>query len=463
MPIGGPGIPLGSFVSSLSDDGTSLTFTNPVTASGTATITNTGVNLTRGPILSFGGSISVTSSNAASVATIAGGTAAIDISAGSLWFDIAPVTINGNTNVASVTPTLNVLTQIYDSVNLSTGSPTGTAINKTGNGLLQLSNAQSFFDGGVNVMAGGLVVGGSSFSNGTQIQSGPLGTGMLTMSNNTTLLSSGVNTVANAYSLNGTLNFSGTSNLTLTGAATLPAGITTLNVDNPWITLALGGVINAADDTAILNKTGLGRLSIIADTGFIGGITLNGGTLALSGKTGVVPQPMLGSSVTVSNGLLQLLNDGLSSFGVISYPMGVIASPSVAGINLQVGGAGGSYTGNIMDVPSVSMTSGQVLNVSATNGYNLRIDTLNTTGSDPVRINPGTGITVAVYDYTGGDGIKPINVGAGRLLLPDVVYIGTLNVLGNNSAAVNGTVTLTGATNPLILTQPRVYSGTDGF
>jgi autotransporter-associated beta strand protein len=72
-----------------------------------------------------------------------------------------------------MTPTLSISSMIYDS------AVSGAGITKTGNGLLQLSSANSTYSGGVNVQGGGIVIAGSStqINYGDTLVAGPLGSG----------------------------------------------------------------------------------------------------------------------------------------------------------------------------------------------------------------------------------------------------------------------------------------------
>jgi len=185
------------------------------------------------------GPIIATSSNVGNVSYISASTGgALDLNGNSLSLNVAPVTVNGNTDIANVTPTLYISAPIVDS------QLSGVGLVKTGNGLLQLS-ASSTFSGGVNVLAGGITVGGNSNPStvGSTVTNGPLGTGVLSMADGTTLTSTSGYTLANAYSLAGTLNFRGLNALTLNGATTLVPGATTFNVEAPQATLTLGGVL----------------------------------------------------------------------------------------------------------------------------------------------------------------------------------------------------------------------------
>ena len=109
--------------------------------------------------------------------------------------------------------------------------------------------------------------------------------------------------------------------------------------------------------------------------------------------------------------------------GVVSYSSGLATSAGAKGFSLDIGNNGANVS-NTVEVPTVSMFGGQVLNVTASNSYALRILKMNTSGGTPVKINPAAGTVVTVYDYGTDPALKPINVGAGSLLFPEVLTLG---------------------------------------
>ena len=486
MPISATYLPSGTltFITSLASDGLSV----GISQSPTSNIT-TPTALTTWSTLKLNGDVTATSSNVGSVSTISSTGSVLDLNGANRTFNISAVTVNGNASIANVTPTLNVSAAITDNWvgagSLSTGTFSATSggygIAKTGNGLLQLSSTASTFSGGVSVQAGGLVIGGSSVGNsvGATVTSGPVGTGVLsmgtlaTLANTTNLASTGAFALGNAYTLAGTLNFRSMTSLTLNGNGVLnSAGFNTINVETPQGTLVLGGVLSESGDAysglgAGLNKTGLGTLSLLNANTFTGGIQLNAGTLLYGGLAGSTVAPVPGfttttgddttqkSFITLNAGLLQLLNNGISSNSVISYAnTQIISGTSAAAISLQIGPYSAN-TGNTIEVGSLNMVGGQILNVVNSGSYSLRIDNLSASGAlasagtSAVQINPSSGTTVVVYNYTGA---KPVNIGLGKLTFPDLVTIGTSTAL--SSAGTDTTITL-GGSSPIVPTVVR--------
>jgi len=122
-----------------------------------------------------------------------------------------------------------------------TGNLIGSAtLTKTGNGVLQLSG-QNPFTGGVDLTAGGLLLGSSSAPQpgATGAFSGPLGSGTLTASDGTWIVATGTQTVSNPVDFSaftGPVPFYNLTNvgatLNLNGPIALPNGAVTVDVCN---------------------------------------------------------------------------------------------------------------------------------------------------------------------------------------------------------------------------------------
>ena len=219
----------------------------------------------------------------------------------------------------------------------------------------------------------------------------------------------------------------------------------------PLGVLTLAGYVDGADSTSSLLKRGLGTLAITNNSGFSGGVRVEAGTLLFAGLNGSAAAPIGGGNLTLGNaGLVQLFNSGVSSFGVISYSTPLVVSGSATAGNLQLGNNGGSNVSNTIELSTVNMTGGQILNVAANNSYNLRVLSLATTGSTPVKINPQAGTTVTIYDYGTDESLRPINIGQGLLVFPDLLTIGTSSLL-DNSGFSGGTLTMGGSTPPMVV------------
>ncbi|WP_395730694.1 autotransporter-associated beta strand repeat-containing protein [Prosthecobacter sp.] len=382
--------------------------------------------------------ITASSSNPANVSIIS--VASLGLTAGTNTITVNPIQIAGST-VTQLTAALSISSPI---VGIGT-TGTGVGITKAGNGLLQLSGA-STFDGGVNLAAGGIAIGGSSITAGLggPVISGPLGTGTFTIGAGTYLTSTAAtNVISNALVLGGNdLSYKGPNGLTLNGSLSLNSGNTTVNVDVPGSFLTLGGVITdnggSGGGTSGIIKTGLGTLALTNNNTFGGSIIVNEGVMVLGGATGNAPQPLANANVTItSNGTLALENNGLSNSGLIVYQgLSITVNPNSNYANLFVSNASsigvtvsGNGTGNAIKIPQLTMTGTQVLNLASANAYSIIFQNVtNTTGAP--RFNVAAGTTAYVYGYTAGN--KPVNIGLGSLYFPDIVTQGTTTTVATN-------------------------------
>jgi autotransporter-associated beta strand protein len=341
----------------------------------------------------------------------------IILSTGAKTFAIDGIKVFGNsTPLTSVVPTLNI-TSILTGINVS--------VTKTGDGILQLSGANEF-TGGLTVSSGGVLLGASSTptQGGNGILGGPLGTGSVTMASGTRLLIDNADRqVGNDIAFQGTpifdINASGTvRTMTLNGELTgIPDGTPTIQVNSPWLTVALLGTIpNIANITAF-NRTGAGRLIFNA-----------------TGYTGDFNATALGYASAVS-----LLADGNGD----GAPQAIVLPGNVvfdAGIipNITVGRAGGTLpygTASNKTIKAASVSNlGLGLTVTNNNGYGLVVaDDFTAAAGSLYSVATATnsvftqGLTLT-GKVSGANGLT--KVGDGTLVLANVAndFVGDLNV-----------------------------------
>ncbi|MBB5031378.1 autotransporter-associated beta strand repeat-containing protein [Prosthecobacter vanneervenii] len=218
-------------------------------------------------VLTLTGGISSTSVNAGNAAVI--GTGTIDLNgAASYSINVGATLVNG-VQVAPWGADLTINSAIQNG-----------GIVKSGNGILQLGSTASTFTGGVTVNSGGIIIGASSSPStysgipgtGTVVTNGPLGTGTLTLANNVSVVSTAANAVANALTIldsanstgpgsgTGSTIFNGTNNITFNGVTTLPE-TWNATVTAPQMTVIIADA-SPSDSSAIINKYGLGTLSV---------------------------------------------------------------------------------------------------------------------------------------------------------------------------------------------------------
>ena len=340
----------------------SLTLTGTDTLT-TLTFNNNGgitaPTLAGGALLNLtGGQITASSMNPAVISTLSG---VVDIGSGAMNITVNPVTANGLAGGTAISPyaaTLNI------SAILQSAAGTGS-VNLNGNGVLQLSGANTF-TGGITLNSGGLYltatnalgVNGSAF-------------GILTVAGNNTSISSTGTLAANPIVFN-----SGVSNVTLGnygGAAMTLPGVETWNTGSLTITTnavngtsfnpqTLSGVITGSGS---LIKNGPGTLALSgANQGSLNltganAIQITGGTLqtgALDQSLGMVPASFVANNIDIDGGILNLLN---ASF-ILNPNRGITLGSSVAGANTGFGTI--TNTGSGAVIPGVITGGNLVIN-----------------------------------------------------------------------------------------------------
>ncbi len=342
---------------------------NPtVTVGGTLTLSNASAPVT------------VTDHSAPTVATISGGILALG--SGAKTFSVEGPNIGG-TVYTNLTPSLNITSAIIGS-----GS-----ITKSNTGILQLSG-QSIFNG-LNVTGGGILISGNSTptQGGGGLTSGPLGVGAVAMSSGTTILVDGSRTVGNDISFAGTPIFDSTANtvwtLTLNGSLTgagLASPTPTIQIANPFLTVALLGNIPNIGTITSFNKTGLGTLIFNA-----------------TGYTGDFNATALGNPSAVT-----LINDGDGTGSIQTLAMGNVIFDAGVVPNITVNRSGASLpfplAANKILAPASISNTGLGLTVTNNNGYGLKVsDATAFSGTPTIFVNTATASNVTQGLYLVGD------------------------------------------------------------
>ncbi|WP_395748858.1 autotransporter-associated beta strand repeat-containing protein [Prosthecobacter sp.] len=424
-------------------------------------------------VLTLTGGINVSTVNAGNAAVI--GTGTLDLNgAGSYAVNLGAAIING-VNVAPWQASLNINALIQNG-----------GITKTGDGLLQLSSNLSTFSGGVNVMAGGLIIGASSVGSnlGDTLTSGPLGTGAVTMAANTSLLASGAFSVINDFTFMGDTVFNGTNSLTLNGNTTLPS-TWNVTVTAPQMTVSIGNVINSLS-TDVVNKSGLGTLIL---GNYNGTINIAGGLIFLAdGNTlGTVETISLGGNVTLTADTAVTVNrSGGAPFArnKVLQKVNLTNNGSILAIN-NLSGYGLEFTGSISltgashfsvtNATASNVVQGLILSgvVSDTGGYSLvksgagtlvldnsgntfggpgaTIDVLNgvlSVSSDGALGNAANTITLEIDSQTGTGFRATSSFSTNRTFLLNAAN-NAFEVTQNNTLTLNTPFSLSAVTNTL--------------
>jgi autotransporter-associated beta strand protein len=402
IPAGGITLSGGSLV--MNTNAGQIDAGNAVTLNGSSTMTLAGNNTLFGLTFSNTGGATNPTVNSGGILTLTSMTPISASSSNPATFS----TVNGILNLGSGgTRTIDVGAIEHNGVLLTDSLQTlilnaslqgiGVAIDKTGSGLVEFGG-QSTFDGGLNVAAGGIVVGSSS--NGTA--TGPLGTGAVTFASGTTLwVDNASRTVNNdiTFAANPTLGNTGTttSTLTLNGALTFNTLNTTgavLNLPTPYLNVILGGeIVNAATITSIggtgansISKTGLGNIT---------GINL----------TGVNPAATINLD-NLTTGAFSLLNDGDGSVRPENLSLGDIVTANTP--NLIIGRSASTYLpiytqalNKTLAPSSVNLDNG--LTLTNANGYGLLV-------ANAVALNATTAPVYNVSAASASNGVLGLNL-----------------------------------------------------
>lgn len=393
-----------------------------------------------------------------------------------------PITLGGIT----VTGTAGALTLAGGSPNalslgnsaiFDTGSGTLTIsapitgnfdLTKAGSGTLTLSAANTY-SGGTALSGGTTGLGVDTVSSGSVVASGPFGTGPVSVNAASTITASdGARILENPIALNANLTIGGSTALTFRNSIfTLNGANRTLTVTNTADTTLAS---NLADDGAphTFTKAGSGKLMLSGtNSGFLGPITVSGGTLAagsdsaiqanavftasasgtldLNGFNGTVVGLAGAGSVNLGSGTLTIANAGSSRnfTGVISGTGDLIISNAVS---QQIEG-NNTFSGGILIQQGTlflrtnNATSGGISQAAGTGTI-----TIADTGATPraaIGANYSTGvvrITNSVFVASGRGLFFPSNGGTNQF---DGVISGPGGMLRDSNGS--GLVILTGS------------------
>jgi fibronectin-binding autotransporter adhesin len=345
----------------------------------------------------------------------------------------------------------------YDVVINGPVAPSSMTVNSSGNytisGTGSVSGAGSFAKSGTsaltlstaNTHTGGFVLNSGKLNLN---DASALGTGVFTI-NGGTLDSTGPNPLAlstnNEQIWAGSFDFQGTRDLNLgTGAINLNGSLT-INVLAGNLTA--GGVIGSSANS--LTKTGNGTLTLSANNTFSGGVTVNGGSLVVSGTGG---NSALGSGDTT-------VNAGATLVGAVTNAFGTLPGHD-APANIHINGGTITNLGTssyAVTLPNLTFTGGTITSAPGNNGTpgghfvfsgtgpSATVDTLpsSTTATinaptlgitTPTTFNVSTGSTLDGVDLLISSNI--VNNGLGRAVTKS----------GSGSMLLTGVNTYTGAT-----------------
>jgi autotransporter-associated beta strand protein len=272
-------------------------------------------------VLTLNGDIIATSSNAGAISTITRtGAGNLNLNGAQRTFDIAPVTLLGDTGVAYLTPTLNITALI-------TGDAS-SGINKIGNGILQLGAANTY--------------GGA-----TDLSAGTIRYGIANALPATTAVTMGATATLDLNGFNATIgSLAGAAGAVVINSAF--TGSNTLIVGGDNLSTVYGGVLsNAFGSTLNLTKAGTGTLTLTgAGSNFLGRTIIQNGALSTPSINSVVGGSLtsgLGAPITVANGTIDL--GATTNTGTLIYTGAGETTDRIFNLAGTTGGGGISSSG----------------------------------------------------------------------------------------------------------------------
>jgi autotransporter-associated beta strand protein len=410
---------------------------NSIVFDNTAGTGNPTVSIPTGSVLNLTSSspVTVTTNNAYTTPIISGGTLALG--SGVNTISVEAPNINGT-----------IYTGIHRSLEISSViSGIGAGIMKTGEGLVEL-NGQSTFTGGINVTAGGLVIGANSTGTvANTLVSGPLGRGDVTMAQGTTLfVDDSSRTIGNAFNWTSTtvdpvFNNIGTSTDTMTLNGNLTFGTLgtqglVANVVTPYLNVVLGGAI-----------TGIGSVTDIGGAAGINTITKAGpGNIIGLNITGISNTANINLEGLTNGNVFTLFHDGDGTSGVETINLGTVTFEPVNGANLSltIGRAGSGYyfpTATFKTLALTGLTSSVLPNgITLANNNNYGLDI-----PDNILLASGNNWTVNNFNTS----LQPVGLTLSGIISgsQDLTKSGNgVMLLANASNSFIGTIDITNGT-----------------
>jgi fibronectin-binding autotransporter adhesin len=315
---------------------------------------------------------------------------------------------------------------------------------------------------GANTLSGAVTLGGVSRINsdaGTLTLSG----GITGSGNNLNLGGAGNTAVNSAITTGaGTVTLDGTGTTTFSGAANTYTGLTTVNSGTLKLSKAANTTAVAGDLTinnaGMVNETATGQFASTSN------LTVNNtGTFAITGGTGDTLNTVntaSGSTVSMASGsTLTISSSGTSTLNGVVTGAGAFATSgtgnvTLAGNNTYSGGS--TLAGTVRALNNNSLGTGAVVvnsggnlqlqnNITLPSTNTITLNSMGTSGNNGAIENiSGTNAVSGAVTLTGNSRVQS---DTGTVTLSNTVGLGanTLNVGGNSSTTISGTISGTAA------------------
>ena len=154
------------------------------------------------------------------------------------------------------------------------------------------------------------------------------------------------------------------TNLTLVNAIALNSATRTITVNAA--VAEISGLISNGSGTASLVKNGAGTLKLTAANTFTGGMTVNAGTLALSGGN---DRLSTSGAITISNGTLDLGGNSQTTAGAVVFDNAVVTNGTISKSGAVYDVRSGTISASLGGAVGLTKTTTGTLILSGTNTY----------------------------------------------------------------------------------------------
>ncbi|PPC75908.1 hypothetical protein C4K68_18110, partial [Pokkaliibacter plantistimulans] len=459
--VTGSGVTIDNAVALTSNGGTlsnanAVTLSGVISGDGDLSKTNSGIltlsntNTYTGATTVLAGALSITDDSNL-------GSGAVTLNGSTLTVTGSAVTID---NAIALTSNGGTISNAND-VALSGVISGDGDLSKTDSGVLTLSNTNTY-TGATSVLAGSLSVAGDD----------NLGTGTLTLNGGTLTVTGSSVTIDNSINLGINSGYISNANaLTLSGAITGDGDLGLYGAG----TLTLSGNNSYAGST-IIND---GTLSVAQDGNLgTGALTLNGGTLVLTGGDTIDND----IEIDIDGAVVDVLNTDATLSGTISGNGTLTKTNSSTTRSLTLSGDNSSFAGgitvtkgNLVAANAAALGSGTISltggNLQATGSYALTnsLYLANTSGSKTSTINVATGETLTLSGTINvadaaqnlgksGNGVLALSGTTGFNGAQLVVNQGSLSLAASGSLGVNAQLYVAGGTGEVTLTGSGTFS-----
>ena len=438
----------------------------PLTKTGTGVLTLNGTSAATGGLIVNAGTVSTNNGSSVGAATntvTLNGTTLEFTNVGAATTVVPVVAIGTGGGTISIADTSSATAS---GATFAAGRLTGSEpITKAGPGVLRISGAQAGLTSNWTVNAGVVEVSNATgLGTGTvTLNSGVLVLNTVTVTNNITLAGGALGTRTNSNSVfAGTVGVTANSFLNIKSSSS-PAGYQGFTVS---------GLVSGSSDLTLTGPIPLiangpvatGTAAVFANTAntYSGNFNVTSQQIVANNPTGGAGSALGTATLRLKGGGVRILDNGAASDSILTYNNPVFvetqteigALAGTAGIHVDRT-ATGTFTGNTVQFPSLSIGGGLGLAVTGANGYKARVSgTTTLSGTGVSTFDTSTAALTLAGGVTGTGGLG--KTGAATLTVQ-----GTVNYSGN-TAVDGGVLDVTGVTGGFTVGAGQTLSGGGG-